>query len=247
MTVLVLLPGLDGTARLLTDFTQAIRPAFEDVQALSYPGDRAADYAQLEALVRPLLPQQHPFVLLGESFSGPLALAIAAAPPPNLVGLVLSTTFARHPVRSLRPFAALTRFAPVRTLPSPLLAWWLFGRWVTPQRLATLRNALLTVEPAILRARTAAALRADATPCLARIRMPVLCLRARADRLLWPRTTQQLLAGLPQARLVELDAPHLLLQTAPEAAARAIAGFAREIGARPDSSLREDRHAGLLD
>ncbi|HAI46826.1 MAG TPA: hypothetical protein DCM50_09035 [Stenotrophomonas sp.] len=36
-------------------------------------------------------------VLPGESSSGPLALTIAAAPPPRLRGLIRSTTFARSP------------------------------------------------------------------------------------------------------------------------------------------------------
>src|SRR5688572_3895642 len=104
MTALVVLPGLDGTATLHTKFVASVGPAFDSVTVIPYPPNEALGYVALEALVRAQLPTATPFVLLGESFSGPVALSIAADPPPNLVGLVLSTTFAKSPVPLLSPF-----------------------------------------------------------------------------------------------------------------------------------------------
>ena len=230
MAALVLLPGLDGTATLLSAFIEAVGPSFDTVQALSYPSDQALDYVGLERVVRQALPRERPFVLLGESFSGPLALAIAANPPPNLVGLVLSTTFARNPVLLMRPFAALTRFAPVRTLPLALISWWLLGRWATPATKARVQSALLSVEPAVLRARAAASLRVDVSACLGRISVPVLYLRATEDRLLLPHVGRQLLSAIAHASRVDIVAPHLLLQVEPAIAARAVAAFAAKLG-----------------
>lgn len=229
MTSLVLLPGLDGTATLLSAFIECVRPTFDTVEALSYPPDQPLDYAGLESIVRQALPRSRPFVLLGESFSGPLALSIAARPPPNLTGLVLSTTFARNPVLPLRPFASLTRFAPVRRLPLPLISWWLLGQWAKPELETALHAAILAVEPAVLRARATAALRADVTDRLSQISVPVLCLHATKDRLLFPNTGRSLPSALAQASVVDIAAPHLLLQTEPAAAARAIAGFAAKL------------------
>ena len=106
MTALVVLPGLDGTAQLLTGFADAARAAgFARVEAVAYPTDRTLGYRDLETLARDALPRDEAFVLLGESFSGPVAIAIAADPPPNLRGLVLSTTFARAPVHVPAPRA----------------------------------------------------------------------------------------------------------------------------------------------
>src|SRR5688572_4533538 len=109
MTALFLLPGLDGTATLHSAFAAAVSHAFDSVTVVSYPTDQALGYSALESLARAALPPVAPFVLLGESFSGPIALSIAADPPPNLVGLVLSTTFARSPVPIFSALASFTR------------------------------------------------------------------------------------------------------------------------------------------
>lgn len=231
LPALRLLPGLDGTARLLAPFVEAARAAgFSDVAAIAYPTDRVLGYDALETLARDALPRETPFVLLGESFSGPVALAIAADPPPNLRGLVLSTTFAKAPVPVPSPLAAFARIAPVRLLPTAALSFALLGRWATPVLRRELHDALDAVAPAVLRARAEAAMRVDARDRLARIRLPALCLRATRDRLLRPATHRALCAGLVDAREVAIEGPHLLLQTHPQAAADAIARFAARLG-----------------
>lgn len=81
MTKLIILPGLHGTGTLHAEFLSALSGTFERSQVLAYPSDETLGYAELETLVRAELPGSEPFVLLGESFSGPIALAIAAKPP----------------------------------------------------------------------------------------------------------------------------------------------------------------------
>jgi pimeloyl-ACP methyl ester carboxylesterase len=231
LPALRLLPGLDGTARLLAPFVKAARDAgFADVAAIAYPTDRVLAYDALEALAREALPRAAPFVLLGESFSGPVAIAIAADPPPNLRGLVLSTTFAKAPLPVPSPLAAFARIAPVRTLPTAALSFALFGRWATPALRRELRDALDTVAPAVLRARAEAAMRVDVRDRLARIRVPALCLRAAHDRLLRPGAQRALCASLSDAREVAIDGPHLLLQTRTQTAVDAVARFAAGLG-----------------
>ena len=229
MTALVVLPGLDGTATLHTEFVASIGPAFDSVTVVPYPADEPLGYVELEALVRAQLPAT-PFVLLGESFSGPIALSIAADPPPNFVGLVLSTTFAKSPVPLLSPFATLTRFALVRALPLAVLSWLLFGRWATPQLEASLQSALLAVSPAVLRFRAAAAMRANVSAGLSSISVPVLYLRSTQDRLLSAAAGRHILSALPQCTSVDIAGPHLLLQAAPADCAHAVGAFARRLG-----------------
>jgi pimeloyl-[acyl-carrier protein] methyl ester esterase len=81
--VLLLLPGIDGTGKFLGVFAQALRPSVEPM-IVSYPSDRALGYDELEALVLAALPSDRGYILLGESFSGPLAVRIAARSPPGL-------------------------------------------------------------------------------------------------------------------------------------------------------------------
>jgi pimeloyl-[acyl-carrier protein] methyl ester esterase len=229
MTELCILPGLDGTTRMLHGFMAAVRPSFASVQAIAYPTDVVLDYRALETFVRNALPEHTPFVLLGESFSGPIAISIAADPPPNLIGLVLSTTFARAPVPLLAPFAPLTRFAPTRTMPTALLSAVLLGRWSTPELRRTLRAALNDVAPAVQRARAAAAMRIDVSDRLARIAVPTLSLKANHDRLLRAGASRQILAGVASAREIPLDGPHLLLQTRTACCADYVSRFSASI------------------
>lgn len=230
LPALRILPGLDGTTRMLDGFIARARAAgFDDAAAIGYPHDRVLDADQLEAHARERLPDDKPVLLLGESFSGPIALRIAADPPPMLRALVLSTTFATTPVPLLSPFAPLTRIAPVLT-PMPLLSWLLLGRWRTPALESALRQALDDVSHDVLRSRAALALRIDARDALPRIRVPTLYLRATHDRLMHPSAGDTILRGIGDVRLHALDGPHLLLQTRGEACAEVIAAFAHDTG-----------------
>jgi hypothetical protein len=102
MVALVLLPGLDGTGLLFEDFVAALGSDV-DVVVARYPTDRPLDYANLEQIARSFIPPNIPFVLLGESFSGPIALSIAASSPPGLLGVIMCCSFARNPYPCLLP------------------------------------------------------------------------------------------------------------------------------------------------
>ena len=92
MKKLLLLPGMDGTGRLFAPFLEAIGPAV-DVQVVRYPGNGSSGYEGLVELARAALPTDGDFFILGESFSGPVAISLAAAHPPGLMGLILCCTF----------------------------------------------------------------------------------------------------------------------------------------------------------
>ena len=230
MTALVVLPGLDGTATMHSEFAGAIGTAFDSVAVIPYPTNQSLDYVALEKLVRTSLPSVEPFVLLGESFSGPIALSIAENPPPNLVGLILSTTFIGSPAPFFSPFASFTRIAPVRALPFRLLSWWLLGRWATPQLETALQSALLTVTPEVLQFRAATALRVKGLPGFRPVSVPVLQLRATNDRLLSRRSSRQIASAIPHCTTADIAGPHLLLQAAPQACAHAVSEFATRLG-----------------
>jgi hypothetical protein len=68
---IVLLPGLDGTGDLFERFV-AVAPSGVRPVVVSFP--HATSYPDLRSVVRHQLPSVGSFVVLGESFSGPLAM-----------------------------------------------------------------------------------------------------------------------------------------------------------------------------
>jgi pimeloyl-[acyl-carrier protein] methyl ester esterase len=227
VVALVLLPGLDGTGLLFTDFIAALPPDIEPV-VVSYPNDPTLGYMELEAVARAKLPAQ-PFILLGESFSGPIAISIAASAPTWLCGLVLCCSFARNPHQPLGWVRWLKRVLPAHA-PAVVLNWLLLGRFSSARLTSALTQALAKVAPATLRARIAAILTVDVTARLASVRVPVVYLRATEDRVV-PISASLLIRQLcPATAVTEVAAPHFLLQAAPTVAARHVVQFVHHVG-----------------
>ena len=223
---LVLLPGMDGTSRLFAPLLAALPP---DVEAIpvAYPADPALGYETLERRVRAALPTDRPFVLLGESYSGPIAVAIAAAPPPTLCGLILCCSFVRNPRPATRLARGLLRILPALPMPLRLLRSIMLGRFATPALVRRLADALSDVSLGVLRSRALQVIDVDVTDALSRIALPVLYLQASHDRVIPARVAQEIAAVQPEAEIAILQGPHFLLQAAPEASSAALVGFAR--------------------
>jgi pimeloyl-[acyl-carrier protein] methyl ester esterase len=229
MVTLVLLPGLDGTGLLFSDFISALGPEFEAIVA-RYPTERGLSYAELESLVRALLPTDRPFVLLGESFSGPIAVSISASRPRGLVGLILCCSFARYPRRLLAKLRALVPVIPVKGRFVSLVGRIANRRGVSPALRSRLREVAAKVSSSVLRARIGEVLRADVRNKLSEIEVPILYLRASYDGVIPPRASEEIRRLVPRVRVVEFDAPHFLLQAVARRAAEVIGEFAREVG-----------------
>ncbi len=220
---LVLLPGLDGTGDLFAPFVQVL--GAQDTQVVRYPGDRAMNYDEHEALVRAQLPTNEEFVLLAESFSGPIAISIAARPPPGLKGLILCVTFVSNPIRGLGFLSALARRIPLPMLPTAVAQHWLFPRRGTPELRRAHAAAIRQVRARAVSARVAAVLAVDRRAALADIRLPMLYMRANQDRVI-PRAAGLAILNLrPDIRLAKFDGPHFLLQTEPAACAAVVLDF----------------------
>ena len=220
--LLVLLPGMDGTGIMFEPFVQAA--ASFETRVVGYPAALTA-YAECIAFARTQLPVDRPFLLLGESFSGPVAIALAAEHPEGLRGLVLSSTFARNPRPNLTWLAPLLRLLPPMRLPMPWLRRLLLGGQASESLNRLVGTMLPQVPTATLKHRLLAVGAVDFTALLAQIRVPVLALCASQDRLVPKAATAWVRAHRHQLDTVTLCGPHWLLQTRPEACAQAIQGF----------------------
>lgn len=229
---LILLPGLDGSGRLFAPLVASLGSGIE-ARAIAYPADRTLGYAELADFVRPQLPADRPFVLLGESFSGPVAIRLAAERPPGLVGLVLCCTFARNPRPWLGALARpLLGLLPLRHLPVAPACLVLAGRDSNAHWRAELKAALAPLTSAVLRARLRAVLAVDVRKEAAALEVPVLALRATRDLVVPPAASRALLQCLPHATSISLDGPHFLLQVASRAVAAELRRFVAGLPAR---------------
>jgi pimeloyl-[acyl-carrier protein] methyl ester esterase len=228
MVTLVLLPGLDGTGLLFSDFVSALGPEFEAI-VVRYPTDQCLSYAELESMVRASLPADRPFMLLGESFSGPIAIAISASRPCGLVGLILCCSFARYPRRLLAKLQALVPVIPVKGRFVSLVGRVANRRGVSPALRSRLREVAAKVSSRVVRARIGEVLRVDVRDKLPGIAVPILYLRASYDGVIPPRASEEIQRFATRVRIVDFDAPHFLLQAIAPRAAEVIGEFAREV------------------
>jgi pimeloyl-ACP methyl ester carboxylesterase len=167
---------------------------------------------------------------LGESFSGPVAVRLAASASGRLKGLVLCCSFVRNP----RPVLAVARpvvgVLPVGLAPVGLMSRFVLGRFGTKELAAAIGGAVSRVSPAALRARMRAVLGVDVSAELARVNAPILYLRASDDRVV-PRAASELVSRLvPSVRVVEIAGPHFLLQASAGEAARVVGACLGEVG-----------------
>lgn len=234
MTTLVLLPGMDGTGALFAPLLRELSPAIQPL-VVAYPPNERLGYAELAYRVEAQLPAADDYVLLGESFSGPVATLLAGRNPPGLRGLILACSFVRSPRPALAPFRRLARFLPSPMLSLGPLSFALMGRHATPSLRRALADSIASVDPGVMRHRAAVALSANAGDSLAAVRCPVLYLQAREDMVVPARCAGVVLGLSPQAQIASLPGPHFLLQTQAAAAAARIEAFAIEALNRPAS------------
>jgi len=235
MIKLVLLPGMDGTGLLFADFISALGLEFE-THVVTYPDAPSLGYKELELVARSFLPDNQPFVLLAESFSGPIAISISASKPRGLIGLILCCSFARNPRFLLAGIETLLKLFPPKLAPMGILSKYLLGRSSSNHLRVALEEALATISSNTLRARVKAVAAIDVSAKLIQIQIPILYLRAIDDFLVTHVASDHILEIAPHVRVVDLEGPHLLLQASPHLAARVVTDFSRSALKIPNES-----------
>ena len=220
---LVLLPGMDGTGRSLRPVVPHLEAQGLVAEAFGYPGDEVLGYDELEAWIRARLPQDGPFWVGGESFSGPLAVRLAARPPPGLAGVTLIVSFVTNPIwRGFRLASKLVGSLPFQG-PPPL--WFMRKLLMTGMTDAAMRayaDEVRRVRAEVMARRVLEMNHVDVRGELEAARVPVTYLRANQDRMVGHGALQEVIRHRPGLRVQAIDGPHLVLMTRPEASARAL-------------------------
>jgi len=222
-----MLPGLDGTGLLFEPALRACPNEFETVvEAL--PAQEPLDYQALADRVTTGLPTDVPFILLGESFSGPLALEVAARRPVGLLGVVLVATFVTPPKPGwvwLLPWALICRFSP----PEFLVRHYLLGRRGTEELQGILQRVPELVGPEVMASRVKAVSSVDARGALGSCQAPILYIQASQDRLVPKRALAEILRVRPEVEHRRIESRHFVFQVAPDEVWGHIVSFVRSL------------------
>lgn len=220
---LVLLPGLNGSSALFNPLLDALAPL--DCQPLSLPEQGPQDYDSLAKALSTRLGAA-PFILLGESFSGPIAYRLALRRPMGLRGVIFAASFLTCPNTAL----ALLRHLPISPVfasqPSLLRALCL-GRTAKDEVVRCVQTEVRQLDQTLMRARLATLASLKAPQEL--LGLPCLHLWPQQDRLVAPRAARQLANTCSDLRQLPLEGPHFILQTQPQRCAQAIRSFMQEV------------------
>jgi len=176
---------MDGTGILLRPFVDLL-PNGIDVKVISYPEDTYLTYEQLAERVLGVVPRSEPYVIIAESYSGPVACLIAA-----------------HP--------ALFR----SRAPACMLRWLLMDADTPPEMISEAQDVIARVRPEVMAQRLRDSLNADYAPILRDSTVRLVCLLPESDRLLGTRGLRGFLAAKPRIETVKIAGPHSILQCAP--------------------------------
>jgi len=227
---LVLLSGLDGTGHLFQPLIEVL-PSYLKPLVISYPAHKFLSYSDLLPYVREKLPTDEPFVLLAESFSGVVAVELAAAHPGNLKALILCASFVTNPAprgfRLLR-FIFNAQFFKLRP-PTFIVRHFLLGQDAPSKLITTFLEILQSVSPEVLSSRVRSVLNVDVRDALRECRVPILYLSAKRDKLVGERNLVEIKSLAPHVETITIDAPHFLLQREPEVAMKAIDNFLHRV------------------
>jgi len=220
---IVLLPGLDGTGDLF-DRIAPLLGADLTVKIVRYPADPRLGYAGYVEHVRNEIGSREVF-LLGESFSGPVAVRLAMQLGQQIKGIVLAATFVKNPwPRWLIRRAA--RVDPVAT-PVNIRDAILMGSYGDAELVAKVDEIVRTLSRPVRAARLRAVADVDVRQDFARLSCPILVLHGRGDWLIPPSLMQKSVCTKGGARMIVIPGAHMLLQTRANDAAAEIINFTK--------------------
>ena len=213
----VILPGLDGTGKMLSVFVDKFETK-HSVKVINYPTDETLSYSELTKLVLSQLPTGEPYIVIAESFSGPIAVKLATEASNHLKGIIFAASFLKNPTFIPIKFGTLSKALPLKSsillnLVRPLT----FGKWASKSLQMLLVNAIKEVSHTVLAHRLKEVIATDELSTFSRLTLPMLYLRPTADRLVSKSASLEMKAQNNKLTIKDVEGSHFILQTNPEA------------------------------
>lgn len=221
---IVFLPGLDGNGFYLSALQGLLRD-YADCVIMQYPCE-IMDYNELCRWVLTQLDDKSGYIIIAESFGGPLGLKLAYALQARAKALILSSTFAKPPLPRLILKIAAAVY--------PHIIHYDFAVAIVNFFLCNGRNAplarqlhkvMLETGDMVMANRIRILADLDATDTVRQLTLPCLILQPRCDTLIWFSN----FTALRNKSVIRIAGPHGLMATEPQAAYDAISDFIKHL------------------
>ena len=226
---LILLPGMDGTGKLFQPFINEL-PDEIDCSVISYPENKCLSYKELETFVFDKLPKDEDFVLLAESFSGPVGYLLAKRNLANMKGVIFVATFLQNPNKPLVNLVKLLPLSILLSLPIPefIIKHFFLGKSPNNQTFKLFKDIIKNTSSKIIsfRINEISKLSLD----LDKITIKSFCIHALNDKLVPPNNLNSFTEISDSLKTIKINGPHFILQ----ARAKECAALVEEIW--PDST-----------
>lgn len=220
---LVFLPGMDGTGNLFTPLLRSLSK-FE-CQVIALPEAGAQDYLSLTEAVKAQLPTEN-FILVAESFSGPIGAALASAGIENMKGIIFVATFLSPPNHLL---LAISQLLPLKLISSlPFAMHFHKVLFLGPDANYDLAQSFLDTVRSLPAKLIKARLHSIQTlgPYSEVNDLPVGYIQAKFDKLVSPDKAVEFKKYFNNITIKTIGGPHFILQANPEESAIIISELA---------------------
>lgn len=226
---------MDGTGKLFAKLLPYLDESCTDIIPL--PDHGSQTYEQLTAYVKSRLPEQD-YILVAESFSGPIAVSLANESPTGLKGMVLVATFISPPNKML---LRLAEHLPIRTLlglplSSAVLRVFMLGSDARDVDIAAFKDIIRTIQPEVLKRRLQAIRSLSVAGKVSKI--PAVSVRATVDRLVPADRTFEIRRCFDNLVEKTVAGPHFILQSRPSDCAAIINAMVDSCSASDDAHRR---------
>lgn len=211
----MLLPGMDGTGKLFEPLLQIIPEEFQ-TKAVAYP-ESLKSFGEYVQFASDQLGTTGEALLVAESFSGPIAIAVLRNPPPNLRAIVLVATFTTPPHALLRHLSMMTPYSLIRAFtPSAIRLFCANGNaHAEVAQYAADVVKYLPIEVLRERLKLLSQFPSDLKRVLEQSSLPILILEPTHDRLV-PKSSLISVGLRSSAKVKKIAGPHFLLQCCPQ-------------------------------
>ena len=218
---LILLPGMDGTGILFKPLIEKL-PKSLSTTVISYPLDDKLSYQDLVFFVKEYLPENENYIIVAESYSGPIAYLLAQEQPERLKLVIFVASFLKPPIPVLLKLLSifpLEKLLDVK-IPSFITRYLMLGAKIDKETLNLFNQTLEQVSGTVLAKRFREIARLSCE--LKSMHIRSVYIQATNDKLVSSQNVDVFKQCCNELSVFRVPGPHFILQANPEDCARII-------------------------